>query len=501
MQIDMATNEVKSRAWLTLLARFNAYLRGRYLAVLLSVVGLALLFPATGKALQALTFFSIPLTPWVYDFSTLALTVIMFSASVNCRVRDFRQLFHRRRAGVAAMAMIYLVVPLMTAGLSVLVFRVFTSEAASQLRLGLLFLGAMPVAMTSAVWVRLNQGNTPLLVAVVTLTTVLALVTIPTAAVFLAGAREVHTPVSSIVKQLVISVMFPLSLGLMLRAWASRWVDRYQPVFSLFGLVGLLGSLFGNIAASSHALTSEGPLLVAVTVVTVALNAAFYWSGVIAARMLNLPQEDSIALVFSSGMRNMGVAMVIGAVSFPDLPLVTIPPVLFSISQQVLAGYLSKTLLATNGVLGVPIGADVEDLRSFLSRSVQRGGPGLTMLVMRPAVASAAEQLDAVITQTRRLLRGSDFVSHVPVGFAVVLPHTDESGVGVVLAKLRQAFAGTTPPVELLCASHTIAEERDLIRGLRAATGAGGARGHVVPTEDEAAPALAASAVGSDSGR
>jgi hypothetical protein len=123
------------------------------------------------------------------------------------------------------------------------------------------------------------------------------------------------------------------------------------------------------------------------------------------------------------------------------------------------------------------------------------------MLVMRPAVASAAEQLDAVITQTRRLLRGSDFVSHVPVGFAVVLPHTDESGVGVVLAKLRQAFAGTTPPVELLCASHTIAEERDLIRGLRAATGAGGARGHVVPTEDEAAPALAASAVGSDSGR
>ena len=54
--------------------------------------------PAPGVALKSLSLFRIPVTGWSYDFSTLALTTMMLSAAIQCRLSDFAQMARRPRA-------------------------------------------------------------------------------------------------------------------------------------------------------------------------------------------------------------------------------------------------------------------------------------------------------------------------------------------------------------------------------------------------------------------
>ncbi len=445
-----------------LVAAASGWVSRRFLGLLLVVVALSLVLPQAGLALRNIKFFQIPFTTWTYDFPTLTLQLLMLSASIHSDIRDFRHLIERPRAMWVSLFVIYAMVPLIAIAAAVAGMYLVPGGTALQLQLGLMFLALMPVAKTSALWVRINDGNVPLLLAIVTVNSALAVVTIPSITAILPGVSGgAHpVPIDSLVRQLVMSVTVPLILGVALRRVARSFVERWEAAFALVGTVALFFSVGTNVAAATPLIVAEGTLVVASAVVAVALNVAYLWIPMFLARRLNLAQEDSIAVVFCGGLRSMGTALGVAPAAFPTMPLVVVPAAVYCISQQILAGYVTRTLRASEGGhLGLPIGADEDVLAAHLERVAPAASPpGLAVIGFRFAGARPTRivtALSRVVPRVRRILRGDDVVCFVPPnGFGVVLERTGRAGAAIIAAKVTAVVAEIEPGLRL---DHTIA--------------------------------------------
>ncbi|MHB8875810.1 MAG: bile acid:sodium symporter family protein [Myxococcaceae bacterium] len=439
-----------------MLDRANAWIKGHFVSALLLTVVLGALFPAVGLSLKDLEFFRVPRTSWTYDFPSLALGLMMLSASTQTRVKDFGQLVKRPRAGLAGLAVIYAVVPLIVVVVGIVWSHFAGGQAGVQVQIGLLLSALMPVAMTASVWVRINSGNQPLLVSLITLTTALAIASVPLYLTVLlgVGGLSVAVPSESIVEQLVTSVTLPLALGLLARWFAPRLVEKWQGLFAVLGHLSLWGAVLANVAVAAPHLSTEGPLFASMLVLTVALNGLCFWIGIVASRWLGLSREDAIALIFSSGMRSNSTGLLLGLKSFPGMPLVSVPAALFMISQHVIGAYLTRALeQAGNRVLGHSIALEPRSLEAYLERALPPGGqraPAVTLFLFRLAVPGANRpgRVGALVKRLRPCLRMSDFVCLLPPdGFGVVLVNAHPRGSALVAERLVRAARAAEPGI------------------------------------------------------
>ncbi|MGC4116684.1 MAG: bile acid:sodium symporter [Myxococcales bacterium] len=438
------------------LGRINALLARHTVGTLAALVAVNLAFPAPGIALKSLSLFRVPVTGWSYDFSTLALTSMMLSASIQCRLGDFAQMARRPRASAASLLQVYALGPALALATSLLGLGGFPQEAAAELRLGLFLVSLMPVAMTAAVWVRMAAGNIALLLALIAVTTLFSVISVPLySAVMpaLAGTALASVPVGELVKQLVLSVSLPLAFGLAFRRLASGWADAVQPAMTLVGTVGLYAALSTNVAgAAAHLRGGDLELLALTGLSTLALNLGLFGVSLVAARRLRsrrpgLSHDDAVALLFGGGMRSTGTAMVLGAAAFPAMPLVTVPAALYSIFQQVLAGYLVRVLQPGAALLRTPVGRSRRELDAQLRARVLKRAGQLCLLVFRVhAPRGQAAPLASLMADVRRRLRGHDYVSLLPPDhFAVLLGEVSEEQSRKIAARLEAALLSRRP--------------------------------------------------------
>ena len=439
------------------LTSVSAGLRRRMVGVLLSVLAFSLLFHEHAAALKAWHLFQIPGTTSYFDFPTLALTLLMFTSSVQCKFADFRHLLDSPKAAVAGLVLHYVVVPAFALGCASVAVGVFDGEAARQIRLGLVFVALMPVALTASVWVRANAGNIPLLLAMVVITTGAAIVTVPLYVRLLPGmgAEHVVVPVTEMVKQLVVSITMPLLFGMFVQGRWPAFVTRWQPAFSLLGMLSLFASSGANVGAAAPMIAKHSSLLAAAAVVTLLVSGMGYALGMLLAKKLKLSREDAICLTFGSGMKNPAAAMVIGAASFPLMPLVPVPAAITSIAQHVIAAFLTRSFeeakanedaRAVPKEARLPIGEDTHALERFVTAAFEASGrrdAELTLIVfVLDEEASASRSMLARIAASGR---GNDFVcglSHRGIG--VVLSRSAPAGVNKVVDDVERIVSERT---------------------------------------------------------
>lgn len=440
----------------------NTAVRHHYPAVLLLIVAVGLLFPGAAKALGSWKLFVIPFSTWQYDFPTLALTLVVLSVSVTCNLDDFAQLLSKPKPGLTMLAAVYLVTPLLALFSWILVHALFTGAAAREIQLGLVFIAIMPVATTAAVWVRVTKGSIALLLAVVGVTFVVSIAAVPAVSrIFIGSAASIVGPASGpILKTLLVSVAMPLVIGLTLNSISARWVYRWLPLFTLLGTIGLLSTMATSVANASPAMSTQRTLLFGAALVTIALNALCFCSGAFIARWLQLSQEDSLAVMFGTGMRNFAIVLFLGTMAFPHLPLFPVPAAIYSISQQIMAAYLATAVFTSTRWLGSAIGIDRDDLLQHLTKhhefslsTLDRRRPGLTLLVFcapPPEDERSDRALQHALFGARRVTRASDYVSHTSPGCAAVaLFNTPHSGGLVVIRKLESLFQELLPGVPI----------------------------------------------------
>lgn len=210
---------------------------------------------------------------------------------------------------------------------------------------GLLLVAAMPSANTSTAWTRRAGGSLALCVGVVLVTTVASPLVVPAAAGLAAGPAATMGGVGEHVFggvgiELVSWVVIPMVTGM-----AVGWLIGARGGVPL-GWPGAFGSLLA-ILALNYLNASRGlpqlladrdllPLMVAAASAVVLVAAAYAAAGLIGRSVEATPQA-SLAISYSVGMSNTGLAGTLATEAFADPALMLYPIVLCTLVQHVIA--------------------------------------------------------------------------------------------------------------------------------------------------------------------
>ncbi|MBI3549650.1 MAG: bile acid:sodium symporter [Elusimicrobia bacterium] len=443
-----ASGAVSDRAILGRLVRFNAWTKEHVNEIVIGVIAWGLLRPQHGMALKRLRFLEIPGVHWAIDLPTLALALVVLSASVRCEAASWKGLLSRSRAGWITLGGVFAVIPIV-AFIASLIARTFLEGRSNhELQMGFVFVAVMPVAVSSSFWVRVNRGFLPLVLALAVVGAGAAALTIPAYLHLIIGSAPsmVRVPVGDLARQLILAVAIPVVVGAAANARPGL-AQRWEPALSALGTLGFLAVALISAAGAKAQLAATGDAFVSALILTFLCNLVCFWAGIRMARYFGLWREDAIALVYASGMRDHGVAMAVGASSFAHMPLVTLPAAILGVTQHVIAAFLSRSFSRPDGgLLGPAIGSDARALEGYLTDLY--GVEALRTPSASVAVfhISGDADLRAIVAAVRGALRSSDYVCALsPGGFAVLLAGAADHHVMVyerTLKRVGERFPG-----------------------------------------------------------
>ncbi len=309
---------------------FAEFVRRHYQAIILGTVALGLALgvwtTAPGQALQPYT-------------QTLTFLMILF-ISFTITPRQFALVARQPWGVVAGLALNFIFMPVLCWALARLLVR------DPQLAVGVILVGVVPCAGMAAVWTALLKGDVPLGMAINGLTMILGPFLIPPLMVLFAGSAVQINP-WAMFGQLALILLLPLILGM-----AARWlVDRTTDVKPALPLLPALSALTAVLLMFTVCNVNV-PLIVArwslVPALLVAVALIFplgfivpHWLGRFA-----FNRGQRIAITYSSGMKNLPIAVGLAFASFGKLA--GLPVALAFIVQMLTAGlfyrYLNRQL-------------------------------------------------------------------------------------------------------------------------------------------------------------
>jgi BASS family bile acid:Na+ symporter len=294
---------------------------GRWFALIVLVAGaVALAFPSAFAGWS-------PAVPWL-------LSVIMLGMGMTMRPADFAIIGRRPWALVLGVVAQYTIMPLLGYGIAHLL------GLSAVLTAGMILVGAAPGGTASNVMVYLAKGDTPLSVAMTSVSTLLAPFLTPLLVLGLVGE---DLPVSGwdLFRSILQIVLVPVVLGLLLRLLLPRVVRKCLGVLPLVSVVGIAAVVLAVVSGSASTLLDVGFLLVlAVVLHNVCGLALGYGAG----RLGRMPVPGRRAISIEVGMQNSGLAAALATVYFA--PAAALPAAIFSVwhnvSGSLLASYWSR---------------------------------------------------------------------------------------------------------------------------------------------------------------
>jgi len=308
------------------LLAYAEFVRKQYQVIIITVVMFGLLLglwtSAPGRLLQnyaqALTFLMIL-------FISLTITPHQFALVA-------RQPF----PVLIGLLLNFVYMPLVCWGLA----RLLVNDA--QLAVGVILVGVVPCAGMAAVWTALLKGDVPLGMAINALTMILAPFLIPPLMVLLAGSSVAVNP-WSMFQQLAIIMLIPLGLGIALRWLADRFWDPkpylpLMPALSALTAVLLMFAICNVNVPLIRERWSLVPSLLGAVILIFPLGFLIpHWLG-----RFVFNREQRIAVTYSSGMKNLPIAVGLAFASFPKL--VGLPVALAMILQMLTASLFYRYL-------------------------------------------------------------------------------------------------------------------------------------------------------------
>ena len=249
---------------------------------------------------------------------TASVLLLVFGLGLQATVADATSVLRRPRVLLRALLAVYVVVPVVAAGLVWL----FHFHPPVELALVAMAVSPVPPILPGK---ELKLGARPsyvygLLVAL----SVAAIVLVPLAIEILGWLfqRDVQISVAAVARLVGVTVFLPLVAGLAVGRLASGLAARIAPWMARLGTVLLVLGLVPVLIAAGPAIWSlvgNGSVLVMAVVVAVGLAAGHVLGG---------PHpDDRTALALTASMRHPGVALAIARLNFPEAGL-ALPAVL-----------------------------------------------------------------------------------------------------------------------------------------------------------------------------
>lgn len=285
--------------------------------------------------LFALISFNFPnIFNWIAPYISILLGVIMFGMGLTLSIRDFKNVFKMPKSVLIGVLAQFTIMPVLAYLLAVLF------NLPPEIAVGVILVGSTPGGTASNVITFLAKGNTALSVTITAVSTILAPIITPTLMLIFAS-KWLPISAGSMVWSIIKIVLLPIVLGLILRMFFEKQVEKTTAILPLVSVVGIVVVTSTVISLNTEAILSAGLLIFLIVILHNLLGLAI---GLLLARLFKLDFKDQKAISIEVGMQNSGLSATLSLQYFT--PIAAVPSALFSvwhnISGPILATYWSR---------------------------------------------------------------------------------------------------------------------------------------------------------------
>ncbi len=204
---------------------------------------------------------------------------------------------------------------------------------------------SVPIAVVCAMWTNMLGGDPALSLAAILVSTVAAPFTIPLTLHALLG-QTIEVDAARMMGEMIVSIALPALVGTVANDLTrGRAARELSPVIAPAAKIALVLVILTNSTGVAPYVRNLTPTLVAVAAFICAFSAGGYALGLLAARIMRRPYDQTASMTYLVGMRNISAGAVIAGEYFPGE--VMFPVVIGTLFQQVLAACFGSLLRRT----------------------------------------------------------------------------------------------------------------------------------------------------------
>ena len=204
---------------------------------------------------------------------------------------------------------------------------------------------SVPIAVVCAMWTNMLGGDPALSLAAILVSTVAAPFTIPLTLHALLG-QTIEVDAARMMGEMIVSIALPALAGTAANDLThGRAARELSPVIAPAAKIALVLVILTNSTGVAPYVRNLTPTLVAVATFICVFSAGGYAIGLLAARVMRRPYDQTASMTYLVGMRNISAGAVIAGEYFPGE--VMFPVVIGTLFQQVLAACFGNLLRRT----------------------------------------------------------------------------------------------------------------------------------------------------------
>lgn len=307
--------------------RLNHFLEERMFLVVAS--GLLL-----GAVFHNQVVFLKPAIPYMFAYIT-------FVMALGCNSADFKNALKSPGLTLAMLSLLHIVMPIIALALT----KSFL-PGEPLLQAGIILGTAVPIGVSSIIWVGLAGGNVALALTTVIADTILSPLVTP-ATLLLTIGRLVHFNLAQLMTGLCWMIVVPTIIGMLVHDFSKGQVNRGWRFFNGPATKILMALVIAtNLAVAWDSLHLLKAALPIITVLVFTMGCSGYLLGYGAGKLGKLSPANVNTFIFTVGMRNITAGLVMALQYFAELTAI---PVVFAILfQQPLAVVSHRFLVAKN---------------------------------------------------------------------------------------------------------------------------------------------------------
>lgn len=256
---------------------------------------------------------------FIQRFNSLIIIVLMSTTSFTITLKSLALAAKDWRGTVFGLMLNFLLAPFLCWILASLLL-----PSHPELATGLILIGVVPCAGMAVVWVALLKGDVPLSIVINAITILLAPFIIPPLMLLFAG-KFVTVDSWGMFQQLTYTVLFPVLGGVALREFLERRfsIQKYLPVMPAISATMAVLLMFMAININiSPIIKNMGLIAPLVTSTVVVFPILFLVAYLTSLKFFS--KHKIIAITYSSGMKNLPIAVGIAAISLKGLAMLPV---------------------------------------------------------------------------------------------------------------------------------------------------------------------------------
>lgn len=268
-------------------------------------------------------------------FLPLSLAFIMFSLGLGLTLNDFKRVATEPGAFALGALNQMIFLPLVAGGIAL----AFALPA--EFAVGLMILSFSPGGVTSNVITKFARGDMALSISLTAVVSVLSIVTVPLFVAlsmeYFMGSTPPEFSVSKLGTQVLLLVSLPVGLGMLVKAKASAFAKKFDPIAEKVSGLLFVVIVIGAIATNWQVLVTNLPKL-APSLVT--LNIAMLVFGFFSAKLLGLGSSRATSISIETGIQNATVGITVGSLVIETasaLPPFSLPSAVYGITMYVVS--------------------------------------------------------------------------------------------------------------------------------------------------------------------